>query len=87
MQMKFEDRVMEMYDVTENIKVTNDRYFPTVEEMVEHNVEKNIQKYLPMLVFFSEDPFRRDGIELEEEEQEKYDAMVSYVKKIMYKLF
>ena len=87
MQMKFEDRVMEMYDVTENIKVTNDRYFPTVEEMVEHNVEKNKQKYLPRLVFFSEDPFRRDGIELEEEEQEKYDAMVSYVKKIMYKLF
>lgn len=79
-----ESKFYDICDAMEKVEVTTDHYFPTVEEIKEHDVENNLEKYLPMLIFFSEDPFAREGIELDEFEEKEYKEMVSYVKRIIY---
>ena len=69
---------------TSTLLVKDDNYFPTVEEMKKHNIQGNPEKYMPMIIFFSEDPFKRLGIELSEDEEESYMETVKYAKKLVY---
>ena len=73
-----------MCDIVEEFGNVTDNYYPTVEELKKHDVEKNIEKFLPLLTYFSTDPFERH--DLEEKFDKEYKDTVRYCKKIMYKL-
>lgn len=79
-----EDKFFEMCDIMEEeAEMAYDKYFPTVDEIKSHNVEQNLEKYLPMLLYFSNDPFEKEGIELDENEQDAYYEMIDYVNELI----
>ncbi len=64
-------------DFAEGIKndFTNG-YYPSVQELINKGVENNIDIYLPILAYFSSNPFKRLG--MEEAEDEDYKELVRY---------
>ena len=64
--------------VEENI---TEGYFPTVEELKANRFDKKVEEYLPFLAYFAADPYKK--VTMENDEREKYEEMVIYVKKLL----
>ncbi len=62
-------------------EITN-MYFPTVNELKNHHVEKDIRKFLPILLFFSNNPFKNSDF-IGDEDRESYEEMVKYVNELI----
>ena len=73
-----------MCDIMDELDDVTEGYFPTVEELSSHNVEENIQEFLPILTYFASDPFKRQG--LPDVDNEEYKGTVSYCKRLLYNL-
>lgn len=73
-----------MCDVMDVVEPLDDKYFPTVEEMNRHNVPNNILDFLPMLIYFSNDPLKDE--EMSDERREKYQESVKFIKKLVYNI-
>lgn len=48
------------------VKFPGKNHFPTVEEMISHNVEKELRKYLPMLIFYRQSDIDDGSAEYED---------------------
>ena len=55
-----------------------DGYYPTVDQLKIYRIDKNIPKYLHMLLFYATDPFGRTGAV--EKDEEEYKKLVRYCK-------
>lgn len=72
-------------ELSDEIKNITDMYFPTVEEIKAHHVEKNINKFLPLIMYFSTDPLK-DVNGFEDEIAEEYKKSVEYCKNLIQNL-
>ncbi len=76
------DKFYKICDIVEHVRPDiTEGYFPTVEEMEAKEVDKNINDYLIMLLFFSRDPFKNTNYS--EKNNEEYKKTVAYAKKIL----
>ena len=78
------DEIMLMSEKISLIKGIEDRFFPTVEELKAYNIEQNIEKFLPLLLYFSQNPY---SSEMEREAnwiRNEYKNTISYVNSILY---
>lgn len=75
------------YSMFESAEKTNilyeSGYYPTVTELKKYDVENNVGKYLPMLIFYANDPFNDEERKNEKGSEPKYIEMVKYVNKIL----
>lgn len=84
-----EDRFNMFLDIADGLSDETDGYFPTVDEMMRHHVEEDIKKrndrYTPILIYLSSDPFsdtyrgRNDGV------GEDYRDAVKYARDVLYR--
>lgn len=72
-----EDKVEELNDVTSG-------YYPTVEELKKNHVDTHPEQFIPILLYFSEDPFKRN--KRVEKDNPDYKELVTFSKKTLYKL-
>lgn len=72
-----EDKVDELGDVTSG-------YYPTVEELKKSHVDIHPEQFIPILLYFSEDPFKRNG--RIEKDNPDYRELVTFSKKTLYGL-
>lgn len=79
-----ESEFYELLERVERLEDATDGYFPTVEELIANGVEKNPEKFIPLLSYFSTDPFTRNHIE--GAETKDYLDTVTFCKKLLYKL-
>ena len=56
-------------------------YYPTVEELKEKGVDKNPEKYLPILTYFAENPFTR--MHIPGYNDREYKKMIGFVNEIL----
>ena len=59
-------------------------YFPTVEELISHNVKEKMQtdqQYLKFIAYYASDPLSRFGYEVAETQE--YKEAVKYVRKLL----
>ena len=54
-------------------------YYPTVEEIKKHNIRNDIKRYLPIIMYFSTNPY--SGTDKEDEEE--YIKTVTYCKNLL----
>ena len=80
-----EKELYKICDTMEEVAVNlTDGWYPTVQELKDHNVEGNPEKYTPIISFFSSDPFTRMSIPGAEEEE--YRDTVKFCKKLLYRI-
>lgn len=72
-----EDKVGTLGNVT-------DSYYPTVDELKKSGVDRHPDRFVPILMFFSEDPFTRLG--LEDADNKDYKDLVGYSRKLLYRV-
>lgn len=78
------EKILFICDYFENEKADmTDGWFPTVEELKNHNVEDKFLKFMSIICYFSIDPFKK--IEHPDKEDFDYKETVKYCKKILYK--
>ena len=58
-------------------------YYPTVNALKAKDVERNTEKFLPILTFFASDPYKREGNELISNDA-SYQETVRYCRKVLY---
>ena len=56
-------------------------YYPSIEDLKEYQVEKDIDLFLPIIAYFASDPFKRIGIEPDSPNQ--YSETVSFCKEAL----
>lgn len=61
-----------------------DGYYPTVDQLKIYWIDRNIPKYLHMLLFYATDPFGRTGAD--EKDEEEYKKLVRYCKSLTAKV-
>ena len=71
-----------MCDVVDMIPPMEDKYFPRIEELKKHNVEDNLDNFLPMLIYYSNDPLK--NTDMDTVTKEEYRKSIKYIKKIIY---
>lgn len=71
-----ENDFFKMIDTVDKMQVSS-KYFPTVSELKEADVESNIPKYAPYLYYLSEDPLDNDS--------KAYKETVKYCRELLTK--
>lgn len=61
-----------------------DGYYPTVSELTASHVDRHPENFIPLLLYFSGDPFGK--LEKDEAENEDYKQLVSFSKRLLYSL-
>lgn len=56
-----------------------EEYYPTVEEIKKYNIRNDIKRYLPIIMYFSTNPY--SGTDIEDEEE--YIKTVAYCKNLL----
>ena len=71
-----------MCEIIEEIGDIVNEYYPTVEELQENHVQERLDKFLPLLAYYSADPFKDTTISAEPD----YQETVKYCKKLLYNI-
>ncbi len=79
--MMTENEFYGMCDALEDSTNLTDGYYPTVEELKEKGVEEDVERYAPILLYFSSDPFTREKID--GYTTNEYKEMVQYCKELV----
>ena len=79
---KFDQMIEKVETLSEGETPFTAGYYPSIEELENLEVENNIEKYLSLLIYFSNNPYGGDpeiGI------REDYRDMVKYTKSMLYR--
>lgn len=79
-----EEEFYHMEDAMENFGDVTAGYYPTVNELKRAHAEEHPEKYIPLLLYFSDDPFKRLG--RKEKNDHDYKELVSFAKRLLYKV-
>lgn len=69
------EKAEELADVT-------GEYFPTVEELIAHHADTEVEKNLFVLAYYASDPFKR--LNLQTKDHPEYRETVKFCKRILY---
>ena len=78
-----EDAYDAILEAVEKIDNVTNGYFPTVEDLENHNVNKDIVGNLFVLAYYASNPFQR--LSLPEAEDADYKETVKYCRNLLYK--
>jgi hypothetical protein len=70
-----------LFDKVENLDDPTAGYYPTVDELLENNVEEHMDVYAPLLVYFSNDPFKGSDSAIADDPD--YKETVEYAKRVL----
>lgn len=78
----------ELYKISEMVEEAMDDltegWYPSVEELDDHKVVENPEKYVAILSYFASNPFKRLGLVSAEEED--YKQTVKHCKQLLYRI-
>ena len=80
-EMMKESEFYEILDKVERLNDATDGYYPTVEELKMHGIEESPTKFVPIIAYFSADPFNKQDIECKSSKD--YLELVDYCKKLL----
>ena len=75
----------EVFDMMDEIPASElCGYFPKVSELVKYHVKNDIRRFLPILIFFSNNPYNKEM--LDDDDMEEYNKTLDYCRGIVNNL-